>query len=137
MNTDTDAVPVTTTSNEQQSNRSRELTIKNMVSVCLSVLFFCALICHVTAKNNYFLLTYFAPGSNCTVASGKPQEKFTMNVCNDHQETYTDVAMWSGASVAKQVFSDYQCKVWKSTTSYPLNACKNLDSKNDMYPTAF
>jgi hypothetical protein len=108
-----------------------------MMSFGLSILFLCALICHVTATHNVFVLTYFVAGSNCTVASGKAQEKFAMNVCNDNHETYTDVGMWSGPSVAKQVFSDDHCKVWKSTTSYPMNACKNLDSKNDMYTSEY
>eukprot|EP01031_Cornospumella_fuschlensis_P037084 gene37084-45013_t len=89
----------------------------------------------VAAKNNFFVMTYFKVGGNCsTGASGKTQEQYQMNICTDAMQKYVEV---TPGFVSKQVFSDYKCTALKSSTVYELSVCQRYDAYNDIYPTAY
>ena len=105
-----------------------------MNSISFIALIVVALVGLVSAKNNYFVKTYFNPGSNCTHASGKAQEKDQMNICSDTMHSYVDGRT---GYVTDTTFSDYKCTTQKSSISYQLSVCQKYDSNTDVYPTAF
>ena len=87
------------------------------------------------AKNNYFVMTYFKPGANCTQgASGKTQETFQMNICLDTMQKYVE---YTPGYVTKETHSDYKCTSVKSTNVYALQKCQKYDTYNDLYPSAY
>lgn len=107
-----------------------------MNSIAFLALLVIALAGVVSAKNNFFVKTYFKPGSNCTTgASGKTQETFSMNKCLDTMTNYVDSS--KSGFVDYHSFSDYTCSKATSTKSYELRVCQKYDSGNDIYPTAY